>query len=80
MDKNQLSLQQVVSGKVNEFEANVQIGDEGITFTDVKPNGKAIINDEKVEVYSNGEYIDKDQKIKVIKINQNKIIIKPLNT
>jgi membrane-bound ClpP family serine protease len=80
MDKNQLSLQQVVSGKVNEFEANVQVGDEGLTFTDVKPNGKAIINDEKVEVYSNGEYIEKDQKIKVIKINQNKIIIKPLNT
>lgn len=80
MDKDQLSLHQVLTGKVNEFEANVKVGDEGVTFTDVKPNGKAFINDEKVEVYSNGGYIDKDQKIKVIKINQNKIIIKPLNT
>lgn len=79
MDKDQLALHKELTGKVNEFEANVEVGDEGVTFTDVKPNGKAYINDEKVEVYSSGNYIDKDQKIKVIKINQNKIIVKPLN-
>lgn len=79
MDKNDLSLHHELTGKVNEFEANVKVGDIGKSFTDIKPNGKAFFNDEKMEVFSNGSYIVKDQDIQVIKINQNKIIVKPLN-
>lgn len=79
MDKNDLSLHHELKGKVNEFVANVKVGDIGKSYTDIKPNGKAFFNDEKMEVYSNGSYIVKDQDIQVIKINQNKIIVKPLN-
>ena len=79
MDESEFSLQKELTGKVNEFEANVKVGDIGKSFTDIKPNGKAFFNDEKMEVYSNGIYIVKDQDIEVIKINQNKIIVKPLN-
>ena len=79
MDESEFSLQKALTGKVNEFEANVKVGDIGKSFTDIKPNGKAFFNDEKMEVYSNGIYIVKDQDIEVIKINQNKIIVKPLN-
>lgn len=79
MDESEFSLQKELTGKVNEFEANVKVGDLGKSFTDIKPNGKAFFNDEKMEVYSNGIYIVKDQDIEVIKINQNKIIVKPLN-
>ncbi len=79
MKEGDFSLQKELSGKVNEFEANVKVGDIGKSFTDIKPNGKAFFNDEKMEVFSNGNYIVKDQDIQVIKINQNKIIVKPLN-
>lgn len=79
MDEGEFSLQKELTGKVNEFKANVKVGDIGKSFTDIKPNGKAFFNDEKMEVYSNGIYIVKDQDIEVIKINQNKIIVKPLN-
>lgn len=79
MDKDQLALHKELKGKVNEFEANVKVGDIGLSHTDIKPNGKAFFNDEKMEVFSNGSYIDKDQEIQVIKINQNKIIVKPIN-
>lgn len=76
MDKSNFSLHKEITGKVNLFETNTQIGDLGITHTDIKPNGKAIINNEKIEVYSNGEYITKGEKIIVTKIEQNKIFIK----
>lgn len=79
MDKGQLTLKQELTGKVNLFEAKVIVGDKGISHTDIKPNGKAIFGDEKLEVYSNGIYIDKNIEIEIIKIEQNKIIVKPLN-
>lgn len=80
MDDNQMSLKKELTSKVNEFVANVKVGDEGITYTDVKPNGKAFFGDEKLEVFSNGSYIVKDVAVKIIKIEQNKIIVKPLNS
>lgn len=79
MGESQMSLKSELKGKVNEFVANVKVGDEGVTFSDVKPNGKAFFGDEKLEVYSNGMYIDRDVAVKIIKIEQNKIIVKPLN-
>lgn len=79
MDKGQMTLKHELTGKVNLFEAKVQVGDKGISHTDIKPNGKAIFGDEKLEVFSNGIYIVKDQEIEIIKIEQNKIIVKPLN-
>jgi membrane-bound ClpP family serine protease len=79
MDDNQMSLKRELTGKVNEFVANVKVGDIGKTFSDVKPNGKAFFGDEKLEVFSNGSYIDREIDVKIIKIEQNKIIVKPLN-
>jgi membrane-bound ClpP family serine protease len=76
---NQMSLKTELKGKVNEFVANVQVGDIGKTFSDVKPNGKAFFGEDKLEVFSNGSYIDRDIDVKIIKIEQNKIFIKPLN-
>lgn len=76
MDKSNFSLHKELTEKVNKFEANAAVGDTGIAHTDIKPNGKAVINNEKMEVYSNGEYITKGEKIEVIKIIQNKIFIK----
>lgn len=78
MGDGQMSLNKQLVGKVNEFEAKVVVGDVGITFTDLKPHGKAFFGDEKLEVYSNGAYVDKDVEIKIIKIEQNRIIVKPI--
>ncbi len=79
MGDGDMSLNQELTGKVNEFEANVKIGDIGKTFTDLKPNGKAFFEDEKLEVFSTGKFIDRDVAIKIIKIEQNKIIVKPVS-
>lgn len=79
MDDNHMSLKHELTGKVNEFVANVKVGDEGVTFTDVKPNGKAFFGEEKLEVFSSGAYIDREVAIKIIKIEQNKIVVRPIS-
>ncbi|MBN2544299.1 MAG: nodulation protein NfeD [Spirochaetes bacterium] len=48
----------------------------GITVTILRPTGKAMIQNEILEVQSDGEYIEKNQKIEIIDVTGNKIIVK----
>lgn len=77
---NKATLNASIDSKVNILDLEkIKIGDNGTTFTVLRPNGKAIINGERVEVYSVGEYIDKDTSVEVSKIADNKIFVKPKN-
>lgn len=80
MKKSNLNLESEIDGKVNTYNDGVlNVGDKGVTKTVLKPNGKALIENNKIEVYSLGEYIEKDIEIEVVKIQENKIFVKPLN-
>ena len=71
-------LKENIESRVNVLQENlVQIGDEGTTFSDLRPNGKAVINNLRLEVYSNGDYIDKDTQVVVTKVTNSKIFVKP---
>jgi len=71
------SLNEVVDSKVEVPEENLaKVGDEGVTVSFLRPNGKALLNNNKVEVYSQGEYIESGKKIKVVKIAEKKIFVK----
>ncbi len=48
----------------------------GIVFATCKPAGIAIIESIKYNVISSGEYIEKNEEIKVVKVEGNKIIIR----
>lgn len=72
------SLNDVLEGRVNLSEnESIRVDDEGVTVSNLKPNGKAMIKDNKVEVYSLGGYIDRNIPIKVVKIRENKIFVEP---
>ncbi len=51
-------------------------GLKGVTTTILRPTGKALIENEIMEVQSEGEYIEKDQKIEITDAVGNKIIVK----
>lgn len=57
----------------------LSIGDEGKTQSMLRPFGKAEFKNKNYEVCSEGEYINHDILIKIIKINRNKIIVAPIN-
>ncbi len=73
------SLKDINSGRFNEdFKYEINLGDHGKTISSLKPIGKAIFNDNELEVRSEGNYISENQEIEVIKIDNKKIIVKPI--
>ncbi len=72
------SVRESVDSKTNVLEGvDCRPGDKGTAFTVLRPNGKAIINGKRYEVYSLGEYIEKDTPVVVVKITSDKIYVKP---
>ncbi len=51
-------------------------GLSGTAVTDLRPAGTAIIDGERLDVVSRGEYVDKDSEIIVIKVTGNQIVVK----
>ncbi len=81
IESNKLSMKAEITGKVNELESNAfHVGDTGTTMTELRPNGKAMINGQKSDVYSNGEYIQRETIVEIIKITRDKIFVKPLKS
>lgn len=76
----QFSLKTSMQGKFNEgLSDSLNLGDEGVATSTLKPIGKAEINDNEYEVTSMGGFLDSGEKIKIIKIDRNKIIVEPIN-
>ncbi len=73
------SLKDINSGRFNEDQKyQLKLGDQGTTISSLKPIGKAIFNDTELEVRSEGTYIRENQEIEIIKIDNKKIIVKPI--
>lgn len=51
---------------------------EGIALTDLRPSGIIEIDEEKLDALSEGSYIQKGSKIKVVKVEGSKIIVRRL--
>ncbi len=65
-------------GRVNEIEADkVVAGDEGLTISRLNPIGKALIKDDYYEVRSKDNLIAENTPVVVVKVDGNKIIVKP---
>ena len=75
------ALKDQISSKFNEhIEIATREGDEGVALSSLKPIGKAEINEKVFEVKTNGYYVDAGEKVKVIKIDKNKIIVEPIKS
>ncbi|MEZ5004219.1 MAG: NfeD family protein [Chitinophagales bacterium] len=78
MENSQFNVKTIIDSKVNTFNySNIEVGDEGKTLSALRPEGRAMIKEERVIVYSKGFYIDEDTAIVVVKIKDNKIFVEP---
>ena len=79
---NKFMLKTSIDSKVDTVgaeEGKVKAGDRGITVTRLAPGGKVLVNDEYFEAKSVDILIDPKQEIEVIRIDDNKLIVKPIN-
>ena len=51
----------------------------GKTITDLRPSGVASIDDQRVDVVTRGEYIQKGSRITVLAVRGNQVIVKAIN-
>lgn len=49
---------------------------EGVSFSALRPAGSAIINGKKYNVVTEGGFIEKNTKIKVVKVEGNRIVVR----
>lgn len=74
------ALKQSIDSKVNDSTPiNVEIGDEGLALSALRPIGKGEINGQVLEIRSFGELVEADSKIKVAKIEKRKIFVELIN-
>lgn len=79
---NRFMLKTTIDSKVDTVgaeEGKVKAGDRGITVTRLAPGGKVLVNGEYFEAKSVDILIDPRQEIEVIRIDDNKLIVKPIN-
>ncbi len=68
-----------MNAKVNEgLTQSLSVADRGLTSSSLKPVGKALFEDKEYEVTSLGNFVEEKTEIEIIKIDKNKIIVKPI--
>lgn len=66
-------------GYVSNINRNELLGEEGIAMTPLRPSGTALINEERVDVVTEGSFIDKDTKIKVVKVEGVRVVVRAIS-
>ena len=73
-----VTLHSAVDGKVNTFDnALIKAGEAGVSISRLAPAGMALINDIQVEVESVQGFVTENKPLVVIKVDGNKIFVKP---
>jgi membrane-bound serine protease (ClpP class) len=67
--------------KVQGFHASSEnlaklIGKRGIAFTPLRPAGIALIEDQKIDVMTEGGFIERNQQIEVILVEGNRVVVR----
>ena len=74
--KNKMALETDTAGYHSSVSYDDLLGLEGITETLFRPSGNIIIDGKKYDAITEGEFINKGAKIKVILVEGNKIVVK----
>ena len=59
-----------------DFDLQELVGAEGVAVTMLRPSGIAEINKKRYQVVTQGEILDKETKIKVLKVEENEIVVR----
>ena len=52
------------------------VNQTGSTYTDLRPSGKAVIGEDRVDVVTEGTFIEKDRPVKVVAVEGNRVVVR----
>lgn len=71
-----MGLKSEIGGRVGVIDKDaVRVGDTGKTISRLAPVGKAMLNEQIFEVRSEGNYVDVNREVTVVRIDGNKIFV-----
>ena len=65
------------AGYTSSKDHRAWVGKQGTTLSPLYPAGSALIDDQRIDVITRGEYIEPDQRIRVVEAHGNRIIVEP---
>lgn len=65
-------------GYISSFDTSSLLDKEGIVFTELRPAGTVLIDNSPVDAVSEGTFIEKGKKIKIVKTEGSRIIVREL--
>ncbi len=81
MAKSPVTLHQTLSREdgaiAQSSDQMAYVGRTGTAITDLRPSGVAMIDQDRLDVVTQGEYIDKQTTIVVIAVRGNQIVVEP---
>ena len=63
-----------------QVELKALIGQEGVAITQLRPAGTARFGEQKVDVVSESEVIERDARVKVIEVKSNRVVVRAVKT
>ncbi|MBM7716307.1 membrane-bound serine protease (ClpP class) [Bacillus thermophilus] len=60
---------------VNRLEL---VGKKGVTITPLRPSGTVLIDDERIDVVAEGNFIENNTGVKVVKVEGSRIVVRPV--
>ncbi len=72
------SIQSPEAGYSSSIGLEEMIGKEGIADTDLRPSGWIIIGDERIFVVTEGSFIEKDDKVKILSVDGNRVVVRKI--
>lgn len=73
---NRIASKEQITGKANRMDQPpVGLGDEGRTLSALRPSGTALFGEERLEVQSDGAFVDSGKRVVVTKIVENKLYV-----
>ena len=66
-------------GYIGTEDLNYFLGKEGIVITPLRPSGSADFDGVKLDVVSDGAFIPKDEKVRIVKVEGRRILVAQIN-
>lgn len=82
MSKNPLVLKQrqMTGDKAAALpmDAEKMLGKEGVTLSELRPAGKVLVEKQKLDVVTSGEFIERDVKVRVVAAEGSRIVVEKI--
>lgn len=71
--------QNVEDGYVNMESDTSLIGASGVVFSALRPAGSILVNGRRIDAVSDGTFIDKDARVRVVDVRGNRVVVEAMD-